>query len=307
MITGTFLDEIGHDLPSSNWGPEEWTRDFAAMKADGIDTVVLARGGFRDRAAFDSPVLRKRHPHLIVETDLAGLFLSLAERNDMDLWFGTYDPGDESRNTQKDIDLERAFADEVWERYGRSSAFRGWYLSQPIDAFDEASMRQCEGVSAHLRQMSALPVLISPRSHLGSGGIGVGGGLGGGAPITMNEHERRWSAGVAHLKGCIDVIAFHDGGVPFAQLSEFLAVNAKLARAQGIETWSNVESLDSELPARTLPIAWPKLRFKMEAALAAGVDKLMTFEYAHFLSPNSMFNSAHTLHKRYREWLATQK
>ena len=45
----------------------------------------------------------------------------------------------------------------------------------------------------------------------------------------------------------------------------------------------------------------------MEAALAAGVDKLMTFEYAHFLSPNSMFNSAHTLHKRYREWLATQK
>jgi len=303
MITGTFLDEIGYDLPSSNWGPEEWTRDFAAMKADGIDTVVLARGGFRDRAAFDSPVLRKRHPHLIVDTDLAGLFLSLAERNDMDLWFGTYDPGEMRGSAQKDIDLEREFADEVWERYGRSSAFRGWYLSRPIDAFDDASMRQCEGVAAHLRQLSALPVLISPRSHLGAPNVGSSGG----APITMSEHERQWSAGIAHLKGCVNVIAFRDGGVPFAQLSEFLSVNARLARGQGIETWSSIDSLDTELSTRTLPIAWPKLRFKMEAALAAGVDKLMTFEYAHFLSPNSMFNSAHTLHKRYREWLATQK
>jgi hypothetical protein len=301
MITGTFLDEIGHDLPSSNWGPEEWTRDFVAMKADGIDTVVLARGGFRDRAAFDSPVLRKRHPHLIVETDLAGLFVSLAERNDMDLWFGTYDLGESPSATsaQQDIDLEREFADEVWERYGRSSAFRGWYLSQPIDAFDETTMRQCEDVSAHLRQLSALPVMIAPRSHLG--------GLSGQAPITLNEHERKWSGALAHLKGCVDVIAFRDGGVPLAQLSDFLSVNAKLAREQGIESWSNVESLDSELSTRTLPIAWPKLRFKMEAALAAGATKLITFEYAHFLSPHSMFNSAHTLHKRYREWLATQK
>ena len=39
-ITGTFLDEISHDIPSSNWGPEEWAADFDAMKADGIDTVI---------------------------------------------------------------------------------------------------------------------------------------------------------------------------------------------------------------------------------------------------------------------------
>jgi hypothetical protein len=301
MITGTFLDEIGHDLPSANWGPEEWTRDFAAMKADGIDTVVIARGGFRDRAAFDSLVLRKRHPHLIVGTDLAGLFLSLAERNGMDLWFGTYDPGDcpRSGSTQAELDVNREFADEVWERYGRSSAFRGWFIGQPVDAFDEGTIGLCEGLSAHLRQLSALPVLISPHTHLA--------GLDDGGPITLHEHEKQWSQAFAHLKGCVDVVAFRDGGVPFAELPEFLSVNARLARQHQIGSWSNVESVDSDLVIRTLPIAWPKLRFKMEAALAAGVDKLLTFEYAHFLSPNSMFNSAHTLHKRYREWLATQK
>ena len=35
---------------------------------------------------------------------------------------------------------------------------------------------------------------------------------------------------------------------------------------------------------------------------AAGVDKLITFEYSHFLSPNSMFESAHGLHRLYAEW-----
>ena len=29
-ITGTFLDEITHDIPSANWGPEEWAADFDA-------------------------------------------------------------------------------------------------------------------------------------------------------------------------------------------------------------------------------------------------------------------------------------
>lgn len=299
MITGTFLDEIGQDLPSANWGAEEWTRDFAAMKADGIDTVILARGGLRDRAVFDSPVLRKRHPHLIVENDLAGLFLSLAERNDMDLWFGTYDSGAQGGDVQAELDIVRAFADEVWERYGRSRAFRGWYLSHPIDAFDDGSMKVCDGLCRHLRQLSALPVLVAPKSHV-TNRQGAG-------KVTLNEHEKQWSHVLARMEGRIDVIAFHDGDVPSADLHGFLAVNARLARAHKTASWSNVETVDCDLPVRTLPIAWPKLRSKMEAAISAGVDKLITFEYSHFMSPNSMFNSAHTLHKRYREWLATQK
>lgn len=27
-ITGTFLDEITHDIPSQNWGQEEWARSL---------------------------------------------------------------------------------------------------------------------------------------------------------------------------------------------------------------------------------------------------------------------------------------
>jgi len=46
-ITGIFLDEVSHDIPSANWGPAEWAADFDAMAAVGIDTVILIRAGYR--------------------------------------------------------------------------------------------------------------------------------------------------------------------------------------------------------------------------------------------------------------------
>ena len=32
-ITGTFLDEISHDIPHQNWGEKEWDLDFRYMKS----------------------------------------------------------------------------------------------------------------------------------------------------------------------------------------------------------------------------------------------------------------------------------
>ena len=46
-ITGTFLDEISHDIPHQNWGENEWDCDFENMKAIGIDTVIMIRSGYR--------------------------------------------------------------------------------------------------------------------------------------------------------------------------------------------------------------------------------------------------------------------
>jgi hypothetical protein len=102
------------------------------------------------------------------------------------------------------------------------------------------------------------------------------------------------------------VVAFQDGHVPFAELPDHLAVNAELARKHGIASWSNVESFDRDVLIQHQPIAWPKLRYRLECAQGAGVDKLITFEYSHFLSPNSVFPAAHALHRRYREWLAKE-
>ena len=59
-ITGTFLDEITHDIPAQNWGPEEWARDFNAMKSVGIDTVILIRAGYKDRLTFPAQSISQK-------------------------------------------------------------------------------------------------------------------------------------------------------------------------------------------------------------------------------------------------------
>ena len=59
-ITGTFLDEISHDIPHQNWGEKEWDRDFRYMKAMGIDTVIDIRCGYRKFITYPSPYLLEK-------------------------------------------------------------------------------------------------------------------------------------------------------------------------------------------------------------------------------------------------------
>ena len=49
-ISGTFIDEITYDIPSSNWSRKQWAKDLDHMKAVGIDTVIFIRGGFYNKA-----------------------------------------------------------------------------------------------------------------------------------------------------------------------------------------------------------------------------------------------------------------
>lgn len=294
MISGTFLDEITHDIPYQNWGRAEWAQDFKAMKAVGIDTVIIIRAGYRDRATFDSAVLRKRHPHLLVQEDLVDLFLTQAEANDMKLFFGTYDSGEYwvSGQHQKEIDINRAFCDEVMARYGHRKAFQGWYISHEIPTFDEGVMKVYEALATHLRGLKKLPILISPY---------IKGPKQFDDAISVDQHAKEWDKVFARIKDHVDIVAFQDGNAPYTELRDFLRVNAELARKYGLTSWSNVESFDRDMPIKFPPIGWPKLRFKIDEAVAAGVDKLITFEFSHFMSPNSIYPAAHHLYRRYAE------
>ncbi len=89
----------------------------------------------------------------------------------------------------------------------------------------------------------------------------------------------------------------------FSELPVFMEINTRLARKHGLRPWSNVESFERGMPLNFLPIDWRNLRNKIEVAEAGGVEKLITFEFSHFMSPNSMWPSAHTLYKRYQDWI----
>lgn len=56
-ITGTFLDEISHDIPHQNWSEREWEQDFRHMKSIGIDTVIMIRSGYRKFITYPSKYL----------------------------------------------------------------------------------------------------------------------------------------------------------------------------------------------------------------------------------------------------------
>lgn len=300
-LTGTFLDEITSDIASANWGNEEWTKEFDTMKASGIDTVVMIRIGHKDIPAFPSKTLGKYLRAIPAYEDKCGFFLKQAERCGMDFYIGTYDTRCfwERGEYQKEIDLNKDIMDEFFEKHGKSPALKGWYMSIEIAIYNDSAMKVYENLAGHLKKLKKMPILISP------GMLGPKQGYDQlyADPLTVEQHTKEWEKTFSRLKGIVDIVAFQDGHVEFANLPDFLKVNAELAKKNGFRCWSNVETFDRDTKLRFPPISWQKLRYKMESAITSGVEKLITFEFSHFLSPNSIYNeSSKGLYNKYMEW-----
>ena len=75
-----------------------------------------------------------------------------------------------------------------------------------------------------------------------------------------------------------------------------------LADKYGMECWTNIESFDRDMPIRFLPIKWEKLLLKLDAARRAGMQNVITFEFSHFMSPNSAYPQAGHLYDRYCDY-----
>ena len=133
-ITGTFLDEISHDIPHQNWGMKEWDLDFQHMKGIGIDAVILIRSGYRKFITYPSKYLLKKGCYM-PSIDLVDMFLSLAAKYDMKFYFGLYDSGRywDTGDLSWEIEDNKYVIDEVWHQYGeRYKSFGGWYISGEI-------------------------------------------------------------------------------------------------------------------------------------------------------------------------------
>jgi len=164
-ITGTFLDEISHDIPHQNWGEKEWDQDFAHMKAIGIDTVIMIRSGYKKFITYPSEYLMDQFGCYKPSVDLLDMYLRLADKYQMKFYFGLYDSGIywATGDLSWEIESNKYVIEEVWKKYGHYKSFQGWYLSQEIsratkgaiDAFSSLG-RQCKDVSG------GLPTLISP-------------------------------------------------------------------------------------------------------------------------------------------------
>ena len=299
-LKGTFLDEITHDIPSQNWTAEEWENDFKAMRSVGIDTVILIRAGYRQHSSVPSTVLEKEMQIYPVYDDLVDLFLTLAEKYEMDFFFGLYDSGRYWINGdyRKEIEINKEFCREIVDRYGDRPAFNGWYISHEISRYEKGMMDLYEEMSGFLKKLKPQPTLISPYVH----GVKQFADK----AISYDQHKKEWRKIFRHLQDTIDIVAFQDGQVGYNELSNYLQIHKELAEEHGIESWSNVESFDRDMPIKFPPIPFKNLRYKMESAANAGIENLITFEFSHFMSPNSIYPAAHGLFKQYKEWLTEQ-
>ena len=304
LISGTFLDEISHDIPHQNWGLREWEKDFRVMRDVGIDTVILIRSGHKRWLTYPSEVLMTREGCHRPPVDLVDMFLTLAEQYGMAFYFGTYDSGNYWANGefQKEVDLNRSVVDEVWSKYGSRNAFKGWYLTQEVSRRTKGIIDLYATMGSHCKSISNnLPVLISPwidgAKSISSHSAEVEKTTG----ITLAEHEAEWGEVLSGIRGAVDAVAFQDGHVDYHELSDFLAVNKALADKYGLDCWTNSETFDRDMPIKFLPIKWEKLLLKLEAAQRIGVEKAITFEFSHFLSPNSCYQQAQHLFNRYCE------
>ena len=299
-LRGTFLDEITHDIPAQNWGPEEWAADFKAMKAVGIDTVILIRAGYKQHATFASTVLKKEMDIFPVYEDLVQLFLDEAHKNGMRFFFGLYDSGKYWTNKEysKEISINKDFTDEVVQKYGDHPAFQGWYFSHEIGKYEKGVTKVYREMASHLKKLKPLPILISPYVH-GVKQFVVD-------KINFDDHVQQWRQIFTEIGDVIDYVAFQDGQVAYEELFDYLQAHKGLADEFGIESWSNVESFDRDMPWKFPPMRFRDLRMKMEMAASAGVENLITFEFSHFMSPNSIYPGAHGLYKKYKSWMDEQ-
>jgi len=305
QITGAFIDEISHDIPHQNWGEREWDLDFRYMKSIGIDTVILIRAGYKKFITYPSEYLLKKGCYM-PSVDLVDMYLRLAEKYGMAFYFGLYDSGEywATGDLSHEIEHNRYVIDEVWKKYGEKyKSFGGWYISGEIsrktkgaiDAFYSMG-KQCKDVS------NGLPTFISPWIDGKKAVMAASGQLSKSDAVSVQEHEKEWGEIFDGIKGAVDACAFQDGHIDYDELDAFFEVNKKLADKYGLKCWTNAETFDRDMPIKFLPIKFDKLRMKLEAAKRAGYDKAITFEFSHFMSPQSAYLQAGHLYDRYKEY-----
>lgn len=305
QITGTFIDEISHDIPDQNWNEAQWDLDFQYMKAIGIDTVIMIRSGYRKFITYPSKYLLKRGCFM-PSVDLLDMYLRLAEKHGLKFYFGLYDSGEywDTGDMTREINDNRYVIDEVWENYGKKyKSFAGWYVSGEISRQTKGAINAFRAMGQQCKDVSGgLPTFISPWIDGKKAVMAASGQLSKSDAVSVDEHEKEWSEIFDGIKGVVDACAFQDGHIDYDELDAFFEVNKRMADKYGIECWTNAETFDRDMPIKFFPIKFDKLRLKLEAAKRANYAKAITFEFSHFMSPQSAYLQAGNLYNRYKHY-----
>ena len=283
-ITGTFIDEITFDIPSSNWSHEQWTKDLDHMQEIGIDTVIFIRGGYQDKSVFPSKVLGTTY-----EDDLAGLIFEETSKRDMNVIFGLYiSNGDWNRGDYAtEIRINRDFVNEVYERYNDYPSFGGWYIPHEVTRDVLNITEIMSGLSAICKDKTPdKKIMMSPFFR---------------PEFSVERHVDEWDRMFAKGGKDVDICAFQDGTAPTRLMEEYYTAMREVCKKHNIEHWVNAETFERDVRNVLYPIPFGELKRRL-AMHEKYAEKIITFEFSHFLSPQSIYPSARNLNNLYKDY-----
>lgn len=292
-ITGTFIDDVTYDIPSSNWTNEQWMNDLNNMKDVGIDTLILIRGVFYDRTNYPSKYFKTTRTE---DDDFAGLILKGAAERGMNVYLGmhianlTWNDGD----VLTEIKNNKIFVDEVYDRYKDIPSFKGWYIPHEVgnDIFNICDVVNGLTDICKSKDPSKL-VHISPFFQVGPN-----------VPheYSPQEHADEWDRIYAKCGKNLDSASYQDGVIDFDLYDEYFRLTREVCDKHNIELWCNTELIDPYTRGRQFdPIPFDVLKRKLNHA-GLYTSKTITFEFSHFLSPQSIYQSARNLNRLYKDY-----
>ena len=296
-ITGTFLDGISCDIPSNNWTPDIWEREFARYRDNGIDEAYIIRVGWGDSMMYASKVMQCT---LCPEMDMVQLFLDLGAKYNVRIYMGLFDTRKywPQNDWPSEVSVNTELIHELNERYGKHPAFYGWYMSHE----GSMSFHQTQIWKPLCREIKKFdtkrPIMVSPRY--------AGKKWSKEYPISPKVHCQHFDYILNEMEGLIDIYAPMDGHVPFNELDSYMEGMAEVLKKYGARYWSNLETFDRDMPWKFPPIEFAKLKYKLEVA-EKYVEKIISFELPHFMSPDSCYPAAQHLYNRYMAYAAKRR
>ncbi|MBO6280680.1 MAG: DUF4434 domain-containing protein [Bacilli bacterium] len=291
-ITATFIDEITYDITPQNWGEKEWIKDIENMQNAGIDTLVIMRGVFYDKILYPSKHFKDKKSDY---KDFIELILNEADKRNMDVYIGLYI----SNLTWNDGDYvtelkeNEFYVSEILEKYNHHKSFIGWYLPHEVGHNNYNFVPVTTGLIEILKRKSPeKKIFISPFYRDKDIDYPE-------PTLSPEETYKEWDEMFKVFGKDIDCCAFQDGTCSLQNLDKYMYQTKLLCDKYNIEMWSNIETfkrLDG-FPPQDLET----LKAKIEIAKKY-CKKLITFEFSHFLSPQSMYEKARQLNAQYLEY-----
>jgi len=299
-FSGTFLQP---DLGDS-WDEEGWDTEFTYMKSVGIDQLVLQ---WSADSRYKTAVYPTSVPGFTqnTEQDLLNLALSTGDEHEAEIyvglianedWFAKY--ANDQVWLDQEEELVKAFATDIWNKYGSHESFTGWYLSFEVDNWNLPTATEWgrlanyyKDIIAHLKTLApGKPVVISPFFNP-SGGLNTTG------------WQEMWEY-ILNIAP-IDVIALQDGvGAGGAKPEStarlpawFAATKKAIGKARpATELWADSETFNLDFKSMGI-----KLMVDDMYAVQPYVSNYLSFSFNHYISPQQGHDLYFNTYKQYLE------